>query len=691
MNRAFADRRLAIVAAVLLFAVATLYAQDATPKPQGVAATDPLRAAVHGAIQKVYPALVRIQVVTVFYREGREFKSEASGSGVIISPDGYVITNHHVAGKSKRLQCTLSSKEELEAVLVGSDPLADIAVIKLDLTGRDPGKPLPVAKFGDSDKLRVGDRVLAMGSPLALTQSVTLGIVSNKEMMLPRFFGSFQLDGEDVGSLVKWIGHDAEIFPGNSGGPLVNLEGEIIGINDIGVGLGGAIPGNLSREVADEILKYGEVKRSWLGVAVQPLLKSSKAEKGILVSSVVPGSPADKAGLKAGDIIQSFNGNSFSIRYSEQVPEFNRLILTTPIGTNVKVAYERDGQAQETKATVVARGSAQGKETELKQWGVTVQELTLLAAKELKREPYSGLLVSSVRPGGASAEAKPALEYRDILTDVAGKSVRAIPELLALTEELTKDKTGPTPVLIGFERRTQKLLTVVKLGEPETPDRSADARKAWLPAQVQVLTPELAEALGLKGRKGVRLTEIFPDSTASKAGLQVGDLILKFDDTPLDVSRPEDAELFQNFIRQYRIGAKYKLEVVRAGKPMTIEVELAPTPGATRQIVEYHNTHFEFKARDIQFQDRVQRELEPTQTGALVTTVEGGGWAALARLRPGDLVLAVDGKPVANVADLREQMKRVEQTKPARVVVFVRRGIHTHFVELEPIWPTKQS
>src|SRR5262249_10350872 len=147
-------------------------------------------------------------------------------------------------------------------------------------------KPFVFAGFSKSDKLKVGDRVLAMGCPRALSQSVTLGIVSNLEMTLPRSESAFTLDGEEVGTLVRWIGHDAQIFPGNSGGPLVNLQGEIVGINDIGVGLGGAIPGNLAREVAAELVKHGEVKRSWLGLHVQPLLKSCKSPQGLLVSSV---------------------------------------------------------------------------------------------------------------------------------------------------------------------------------------------------------------------------------------------------------------------------------------------------------------------------------------------------------------------------------------------------------------------
>src|SRR5205085_12605701 len=166
---------------------------------------------------------------------------------------------------------------EVGATLVGSDPLADIAVIRLDAP--PAGKPYPVARFGDPQALHVGDRVLAMGSPLALSQSVTLGIVSNLQMTFPDIlWGSgFRLDGEETGSIVRWIGHDAQIFPGNSGGPLVNLAGEVIGINEISFGLAGAIPGDLARSVADELIRSGGIRRSWIGVQLQPLMRHEDA------------------------------------------------------------------------------------------------------------------------------------------------------------------------------------------------------------------------------------------------------------------------------------------------------------------------------------------------------------------------------------------------------------------------------
>src|SRR5208283_3807223 len=218
--------------------------------------TDPV---LERAIARVYQSLVQIHVLTAYSEGGRERKFQASGSGVIISADGHVITNHHVVGKATSIRVILPTFEELEAKLVGTDPLADIAVIQLDLSKRPPGAPpLPVAHFGESSALRVGDTVLAMGCPLALSQSVTRGIVANTDVRIPR---ALELDGENVGSVVKWIGHDAQIFPGNSGGPLVNLDGEIVGINELGIGLAGAIPADLARVVAEQLIAKGHVDR----------------------------------------------------------------------------------------------------------------------------------------------------------------------------------------------------------------------------------------------------------------------------------------------------------------------------------------------------------------------------------------------------------------------------------------------
>jgi serine protease Do len=401
---------------------------------------------------------------------------------------------------------------------------------------------------------------------------------------------------------------------------------------------------------------------------------------------VVAGSPAEAAGLRAGDVLLSSGGVPVDVRFTDQLPEFNRRLLGTPVGTRVELVFLRDGKEQRAGAVTVARGAAEGDEAEVSDWGVAVQEITLLAAKELEREPGSGVLIDSVRPGTAAAEAKPDLRPRDIVVEVAGRPVRSTRELTEATARALAGKTGTVPTLIGFERGRQRMLTVLNLGTRRAPDHSAAATKAWLPAVSQVLTPDLAEALGLKGQTGVRLTQIYPGSTAAAAGLKVGDVVLKFDGESIAASRPEDVEVLPAMVRQRDIGAKVKLDIVRDGRPQVVEVELAPSPSSTRELVEYHDAHFEFSARDLAFEDRQDPALEKEQRGALVTEVESGGWAALAHLAVGDLLLSVDGKAIDTAAGLEERMNAIAQARPSHVVFLVRRGVHTLFLELEPAW-----
>jgi serine protease Do len=654
--------------------------------PSGDAIFGVQQAALDAAVAKVKPALVRIHVVETYYSEGRELKYEASGSGVVITPEGHVVTNHHVAGHAKVIKCSFDDKSEVDAILVGTDALTDIAVLLLK-----PAEPrtFAVAEWGDSDAIEVGDPVLAMGSPQAISQSVTQGIISNTEMILPDWmerWGGMELDGENVGALVRWIAHDADIYGGNSGGPMVDMSGKIVGINEISIGLSGAIPGNLARSVSEQIIATGEVRRAWIGVDIQPRLKYAVDADGALVASVMSGSPGAAAGIQPGDVITSIGGEAVSVKFGEEVPGFNLMVNRLSVDKPVEVALRRNGAEQKLMVTPVLREPQQPKEYEIKEWGVTVRNISRMMAKEMKRDSTEGVLITSVRPGGPAGNSKPALSQKDIIIGVGDEDVKNVEDIQRVTLEIVGDTKTPIPTLTRFERKTGEFVTVVQVGLQEESDPGLEVKKAWLPVETQVLTQDIAGQLGNEELQGFRITRVFKGSTAEKAELKVGDLILAVDGEALTASAPEHYEELDARIRQFEVGTSIALKVLRDGAEMDIPVELVRAPLLEREMKRYRDDDFEVTVREVTFFDKSTERWADDVVGVLVHQVTPGGWAALGGLGDGDLVLEVGGKPTPDIKATREALESVRETKAKAVVFKVLRGIHTRYLEIEPKW-----
>jgi len=376
----------------------------------GLAQSTGLQQEIFNARDNVLPALVHIQPVITDFRTGKMRKQSVVGSGVIFHKDGYVVTNYHVAGKAERIICTLPDKEQVKAELIGGDPLTDIAVIKLDLSKYDG--PIDVAEFGDSDQLQVGQFVLAMGSPLALARSVSYGVISTTDRY---FSGETRLpSGEKTGIYNNWIQTDAAINPGNSGGPLVNLDGQIVGINSRATmfanNIGFSIPINIVKEVIRSILDKGKVTRSWIGVQCQELQNlenwfGTEINEGVLISSIDTKSPAEEAGLQAGDVILKMNNEPVSARFAEEIPAFYKKIADHPIGSKIDFTVIRNDKTIYVTVTTHELGEILGEDLECKEWGFTVKAITKQMSVENQLEDTLGVFVSGVKRVGAASEA----------------------------------------------------------------------------------------------------------------------------------------------------------------------------------------------------------------------------------------------------------------------------------------------
>ncbi len=372
----------------------------------------------------------------------REYTREGLGSGVIIRSDGLIVTNNHVAGEADELMVILSDGEEVNAKLVGADPRSDLALIQIEYE-----EELPAIVMGNSDDLRVGEWILAIGSPFALSQTVTQGIVS--------FLGR---EGVGLADYESYIQTDAAINPGNSGGALVNLDGELVGVNTAIAsrsggyqGIGFAIPVSTVRDVVDDIMEYGEVRRGWLGVGIQEV-SAELAEQfdlesasGVLLSDILPDSPAEEAGLRRGDVITEIDGTPFG-----SLQDFRNRIASIDPGTETRLTVIRDGD--ERRVTVMLGSREEDPETVATnladEYGWQLSELTEETAARLGAEDVAGVLVAGVYPGSPAAAA--GIQAGDIIIEVNRKQVTRVSEV---SEELS-GTVGDALLLVWRRGRT---------------------------------------------------------------------------------------------------------------------------------------------------------------------------------------------------------------------------------------------
>ncbi len=460
----------------------TAPAKPQTKAPPERVVVDGIRTSYADLVEKASPAVVRITAMVKqnarqsdtnspledFFKQFPEQRqnqrpSRGFGSGVLVSEDGTILTNHHVVADAEKITVELENNESYDAKVIGSDPPSDLAVIKIE------GKGLPFLKLGDSDKVLVGDIVLAIGNPLGIGQTVTSGIISAKGRRTGLGDGSFE----------DFLQTDAPINRGNSGGALINLTGELIGINSQilsptggSIGIGFSIPSNMANSVMEQLIKTGTVRRGMLGINIQNISREIadqlelKDKKGVLVSNVQQGSAADKAGVKRGDVVTAINGEAVEDGNSLR----NRVAGTKP-GTEITLKIVRDGKDLEVKATLgefdtktqqassedsdPKRGKSDDSEQNGK-LGLSLQPLTPDIAKRLNIAPeVKGLIVTAVDENSPAAEE--GIQRGDVILEINRKLVATLADVRSALE-----KTGDKSVLLLISRAGQTVFVSVK-------------------------------------------------------------------------------------------------------------------------------------------------------------------------------------------------------------------------------------
>ncbi|MBI1734973.1 MAG: Do family serine endopeptidase [Candidatus Rokubacteria bacterium] len=427
-----------LVALVLVLASALPAA--AQPAPEARAMLRAMEDAFTAVANRVMPSVVNVSTTPKrgtggpeeipeqfkeFFDEFRRRRPEAraSGSGVIVDPNGYILTNNHVIENAAEIIVRLSDARKFTATLVGRDPKTDLAVLKVDAPA-----PLPAAELGDSDGLRVGQWAIAIGNPFGLDRTVTVGIVSGTARTRV-----------GVATYESFIQTDASINPGNSGGPLLNLDGHVIGVNTAivasGQGIGFAIPINQAKDIMRQLMSSGRVVRGWLGIMIQDMTEDLapgfgvQERQGVLVANVMPGGPAESAGVKIGDVIVEFGGAPI-----RETPDLQRRVASVTPGQPTEMKVIREGQPTTLRVTVGEMPSDEpvaAADTTDEQWGLRIEPIPAELPQSLPTPGAGGVVVAEVA-AGSPAEAA-GLKRGDVILEIAGKP---IPDAAAFTREL---------------------------------------------------------------------------------------------------------------------------------------------------------------------------------------------------------------------------------------------------------------
>lgn len=391
------------------------------------------RKIVQEAKDKVFPAVVFVKVLKESHKTGKKVTEEVAGSGVLISQKGELVTNWHIIDKAVNIRCLLFDGRAMEAKAIGSDKDTDLGLVQLKVP--KDSKPLPWARFGDSTKLKEGDFVMAMGAPWGLSRSVSQGIISCTR----RF-----LKGQSQYSL--WLQSDASISPGNSGGPLVDTKGDIIGITTLGATSGGdmgfAVPVETVKIIVGQLRDHGKVNWSWTGLQLQPLKDFNrnmyfKGTEGVIVSETDPESPARRAGIKVRDRIIRIGDQAITAKWEEDLPLVHRTLGLLAKNKPAKFVVRRNGKLVTVDLTPREKGKVEGEELELPRWDMTIKTINQFDNKDLYFYRKKGVFVYGVKYPGNGATA--GLTSRDIILKIEKNEVTTLEDVKKIHTEAMKN------------------------------------------------------------------------------------------------------------------------------------------------------------------------------------------------------------------------------------------------------------